>query len=58
MAWMQIPLTGETQRFRLWEDEEVSNILLIGQDRRKGEDRQRSDSIIICSVNKDKGEIT
>ena len=31
--------------------------MLIGQDRRKGEDRQRSDSIIICSVNKDKGEI-
>ena len=42
---------------QVMEDEEVSNILLIGQDRRKGEDRQRSDSIIICSVNKDKGEI-
>ena len=57
MAWMQIPLTGEKAEIQVMEDEEVSNILLIGQDRRKGEDRQRSDSIIICGVNKDKGVI-
>ena len=41
---------------QVMEDEEVSNILLIGHGTVE-EDRQRSDSIIICSVNKDKGEI-
>ena len=39
-------------------DEDVQNILLIGQDRRKGEERQRSDSMIICSINKKTGKIT
>lgn len=33
-------------------DKDVSNVLLIGQDRREGEGRQRSDSMIICSLNK------
>lgn len=33
-------------------DKDVVNILLIGQDRRPGEPRQRSDSMIICSINK------
>ena len=33
-------------------DKDVSNILLIGQDRREGQGRQRSDSMIICSINK------
>ena len=42
---------------QVMEDEDVSNLLLIGQDRREGQDRQRSDSIIICSVNKEKGKI-
>ena len=31
--------------------DEVHNILLIGQDRRPGEGRQRSDSMIICTLN-------
>ncbi len=39
------------------EDHEVKNILLIGQDRRKGEGRQRSDSMIICSLNKNTNQI-
>ena len=39
-------------------DQDVQNILLIGQDRRKGEERQRSDSMIICSINKKTGKIT
>ena len=34
------------------QDKDVSNILLIGQDRREGQGRQRSDSMIICSINK------
>ena len=32
-------------------DDELLNILLVGQDRRPGEGRQRSDSMILCSVN-------
>ena len=39
--------------------EDVTNILLIGQDRRKGDAaRMRSDSMIVCSINKKKKEIT
>ena len=33
------------------EDDDLINILLVGQDRRKGESRQRSDAIILCSIN-------
>lgn len=38
-------------------DKDVSNILLIGQDRREGQGRQRSDSMIICSLNKKTNKI-
>ena len=38
-------------------DSNVSNILLIGQDAR-GEERARSDSMIICSINKTTKKIT
>lgn len=34
------------------------NILLIGQDRREGEGRARSDSMILCTFNKKTGQIT
>lgn len=36
----------------------VINIMLIGQDRRPGQGRQRSDSMILLTVNKAKGTIT
>lgn len=36
----------------------VKNILLIGQDRRPGEDRARSDVMILCSLNEDTREIS
>lgn len=40
-------------------DPDVKNILLIGQDRRPGErGRTRSDSMIVCSINKKTGVIT
>ena len=39
-------------------DQNVSNILLIGQDARPGEGRARSDSMIIMSINKTTNEIT
>lgn len=32
-------------------DDELINILLVGQDRRNGEGRQRSDSMMLCSIN-------
>ena len=36
---------------------DVINIMLIGQDRRPGEERARSDSMILVSLNKEKGTI-
>lgn len=39
-----------------WEN--VINIMLIGQDRRPGEGRQRSDTMILLTVNKSKKTIT
>lgn len=36
----------------------VINIMLVGQDRRPGEGRQRSDSMILVTINKSKGTIT
>lgn len=39
-------------------DDNIINILLIGQDRRPGQGRQRSDSMILCTINKDKGTLT
>lgn len=37
--------------------EDMVNILLIGDDRRPGEEHARSDSIILCSINKKTGKI-
>lgn len=39
-------------------EDSIVNILLIGQDRRPGEARARSDSMILVSFNKDKSTIT
>lgn len=36
----------------------VVNILLIGQDRREGESQARSDSMILCSLDRDAGKLT
>ncbi len=36
----------------------IVNILLVGQDRRPGQGRQRSDSMILCSFNTNTGKIT
>ena len=32
-------------------DDNLINILLVGQDRRPGEGRQRSDTMVVCSIN-------
>ena len=37
---------------------DLVNILLIGQDRREGEDRARSDTMILCTFNKATKEVT
>ena len=38
------------------EDDHLINILLVGQDRREGQGRQRSDTMILCSINPETGE--
>lgn len=44
---------GQTSTTLLGESDDVINILLIGQDRRPGETRARSDSMILCTVNRE-----
>lgn len=38
-------------------DDKLINILLVGQDRRQGQGRQRSDSMILCSFNPSTNEV-
>lgn len=45
---------GEAAEVLLGEEEHIINILLIGQDARPGEGRQRSDSMILCTINTEK----
>lgn len=44
---------GDVVGALLGDSDDVINILLIGQDRRPGESRARSDSMILCTINKD-----
>ena len=39
-------------------DDDLLNILLVGQDARPGEGRQRSDSMIVCSINLETKEVS
>jgi len=41
----------------IMQDKDIVNILLIGQDRREGEGRARSDAMILVTINKKKGTI-
>lgn len=43
---------------QLHQGENIINILLIGQDRREGETRARSDAMILCTINKEKKTLT
>lgn len=56
----ELPYTAEPEGGlnSIVENANIKNILLIGQDRRPGEGRARSDSMIICSLNYDTNEIT
>lgn len=38
--------------------EDVVNILLVGQDRKEGQSRQRSDSMILCTFNRKNNTVT
>ena len=38
--------------------ENIINFILVGQDRREGQGRQRSDAMILCTINKEKSTIT
>lgn len=40
------------------EADHLINILLVGQDRQPGQGRQRSDTMILCSYNSDKNEVS
>ncbi len=40
------------------DDDSLINILLVGQDRREGQGRQRSDTMILCSINPSTGEVS
>lgn len=42
---------GDTNDIDVMKDNDVKNLLLIGQDARSGESGQRSDSMILCSIN-------
>lgn len=52
------PEEVDWDKVTVFSDPSVKNILLIGQDRRPGEKRARSDSMIICSLNEKTGMIT
>lgn len=52
------PEEVDWDKVNVFSDPNVKNILLIGQDRRPGERRARSDSMIICSLNEKTGVIT
>lgn len=41
-----------------FQDENVVNILLVGQDARPGESRARADAILMCSFHKEKKQLT
>ena len=54
----QAPTVPAQDASLITKSEHVINILLIGQDRRPGEGRQRSDAMILCTVNKKEKTLT
>ena len=45
-------------KFEALNNDGLVNILLIGQDRREGESRQRSDAMILCSFNPETNKLS
>ncbi|MBQ9064266.1 MAG: LCP family protein [Blautia sp.] len=52
-----VPAADVTYNSQVAKVKGITNIMLIGQDRRPGEDRARSDSMILCSMNESTGQI-
>ena len=46
-----VTVSWNGDEYKTVDNDGLVNILLIGQDRREGEDRQRSDAMILCSFN-------
>lgn len=61
-AFSQVDFTGERSEASplslVTSDRKIVNILLIGQDRREGESQVRSDSMILCTFQKETGQLT
>lgn len=51
-------VTWSTEPVEVIDEAHIVNILLIGQDRRPGEGRQRSDAMILCTLNTDRKILT
>ena len=51
-------ITWSTEPIEVVEKEHIVNILLIGQDRIPGQGRQRSDAMILCSLNTESKTLT
>ncbi len=51
-------ITWSTEPVEVLEEAHLLNILLIGQDRRPGQGRQRSDAMILCTLNTEKKTLT
>ncbi len=54
----EVENSNKTEYVPLVGDDNIINIMLIGQDRRPGEGRTRSDTMILVSVNKKTKEVT
>ncbi len=52
---VQWPDIGELPKF---DDDKLINILIVGQDRRAGEGRQRSDTMILVSINPETNNVS
>jgi len=51
-------VTWSTEPLEIVDEEHIINILLIGQDRRPGQGRQRSDAMILCTLNTERKTLT
>lgn len=52
------PVMPEDEAERIQTGKNIVNILLVGQDRRVGQYRQRSDAMILCTIDKDAKTLT
>ncbi|MBR3780696.1 MAG: LCP family protein [Clostridia bacterium] len=53
-----VTVSWNGDEYKTVDNDGLVNILLIGQDRREGEDRQRSDAMILCSFNPETSKLS